>query len=199
MKNVAIIVVTVAAFAAGLFGIKMFLLPDGTPADGAAAELAAADSVTAAQALEEATGQPADSLVALPFPNAPIGELERLRAQLTLTQEQLPALLQRLDELESDLNAREERHERARELSNTVSRLEGEELTALLVQLDRRVLTDIYAQASPRNRSKLLQALPARAAAALVEQIASSSSRPQPELALRRTASADSTAAPPAQ
>ena len=183
MKNAVIGLVTLAAFAAGLFGIKMVLAPDaaaeGDELDPAAALLAEGDTLSAADALEAATGLPLDSAVALPFPDAPIGELERLRAQIALTQKEIPQLLERLDELEQQATARQERYEQAREIASSVSRLEDRDLRELLVRLDAGLLTDIYVQASARNRTKLLQALPASVGAALLEQIAYGSSRPR--------------------
>lgn len=171
MKNAAVIVVTLVAFAAGLFGIKM-VLPQPAEAGEAEGAVAEADTLTAAQALEEATDQPVDSLVSLPIPDAPVGEVERLKEQLTLAQDQIPVLLERLDQLEQELTARQDRYERAKALAGSIGRLEDDELRALLVQLDGGILAEIYIQASPRNRTKLLQVLPAKAGADLVERIA---------------------------
>lgn len=177
MKAVAILLATLAAFAAGLLGIKMVLNPGDAP-EAVVAETE--DAPTAAEALEEATGAPTDTLVTLSLPDAPIEEVERLRAQIELTQQQLPVLLEQLYELEQQVAARQERYQRATEVASSVSKLEGEELRDILVHLDGALLTDIYVQASPRSRTKLLQALPAPAAAALIEWVtyAYGSSRP---------------------
>ncbi len=176
MKLALIGFLTVAAFGAGLFGV-MALLPAPPSPEDAAAE---ADSLTAAQLLEEVAGVEADSLVQLELPDVALDSIATLREQLTLAQAQIPTLLARLGELEQTLQARADRLARAQALGGTLGRLEDAELRALLTQLDADVLADVYAEASPRNRVKLLQALPSRRGAALVERIAAGDRRPIP-------------------
>ena len=176
MKLALVAILTLVAFAAGLFGMTKLLPQPPNPE----AEAAAADSLTAAQLLQDVAGTAADSLIQLSLPEASLDSLALLREQLALAQTQIPALLGRLTSLEEELQGQADRKARAEALSGTLSRLEDGELRALLMQLDADVLTDLYTEASPRNRTKLLQALPARRGAALVERIASGDRRPIP-------------------
>ena len=164
MKTAAIALVTLAAFGAGLFGVKVFL-PEAVPGGAA---LAAGDSTAVAAAAADSAA--ADSVAAAAAMS--LRELAELRDQLAQTQERIPDLLERIDQLEEELTVRQDRQARAAELASSVGRLEDDELRAVLVQLDGRVLFDLYTQASPRNRTKMLAALPAGASAALVELIA---------------------------
>lgn len=192
MKLALTVILTLAAFAAGLFGMKTFMAP--APAEepvDVGALVAAEDTLMADEALENATGLPVDSLVEIQLPDAPVAELERLRAQIERTQEQLPRLLARLDSLEGAVVARQDRYERAREIAASLGSLEDDDLRDLLVHLNGRVLTDIYIHASARNRTKMLRALPAQVAGALVQHIAEGPGR-------QRAARADSTASPSA-
>lgn len=185
MKLAITLVLTLAAFGAGLYGMKTYLVPE-SETDAAVAGidslLAPEDTLSAADALENATGLPVDSVVTIELPDAPVVELERLRAQIAQTQQQLPELLARLDELESAVTAREDRFERAKEIANSIGTLDEEQLRGVLLQLNGRVLTDIYLQSSTRNRTKMLRALPAQVAGALIEHIAEGpdSRRPAP-------------------
>lgn len=190
MKIAVTVLLTLAAFGAGLFGMRTYLVQEPDAADVAADLVAPEDTLMADEALENATGLPIDSLVAIQLPDAPIGELERLRAQIALTQEQLPALLARLDSLETAVVARQDRYERAREIAASLGTLEDDDLRDLLVHLNGRVLTDIYIHATPRNRTKMLRALPAQVAGALVEHIAEGPGR---QRTAARTAARDTT------
>ncbi|MDT7857331.1 hypothetical protein RQM47_11830 [Rubrivirga sp. S365] len=191
MKVAVILAITLAAFGAGLYGVKM-VLPDA--AEGGA-ELAAGDSAAVAATPEARARLAADS--AATASQVTLDELGELRQQLASTQERIPTLLQRIDQLEQELTVRQDRQERAKELASSVSRLEDDELRDVLVQLDGRVLVDLYTQASSRNRTKMLAALPAGASAALVELVAYGSSRPR-SAAPARSASSRSTSPRPA-
>ncbi|NNF58193.1 MAG: hypothetical protein HKN04_08115, partial [Rhodothermaceae bacterium] len=162
MKVALIGLATLVAFAIGLFGIAM-LLPEPEAAalgEPEVAEGLEADGPTAAEALGDLVGAQADSLIALGLPTATTDSLRLLREQLAQAQAQIPELLARLDALEQAAEAQVDRQARAQALSATLSRLEDTELRALLSRLDSDVLADLYAEASARNRTKLLQALP---------------------------------------
>lgn len=57
------------------------------------------------------------------------------------------------------------------ELSKTVARLEDKPLAGLVAQLDEAVLAALYQEATPRNRIRLLQALPVDEAARFVDRL----------------------------
>ncbi len=59
----------------------------------------------------------------------------------------------------------------AQALSGTLSKLEPAELSSILARLDLEVVGMIYSAASSRNRTRLLQALPAERAARLVQHL----------------------------
>ena len=182
MKVAIVGLLTVVAFAIGLFGIAM-LLPEGEApelGETETAEAREAGGPTAAEALNDLVGTQADSLIALGLPTATTDSLRLLREQLAQAQAQIPELLARLDALEQAAEAQVDRRARAQALSATLSRLEEAELRALLSRLDADVLADLYAEASARNRTKLLQALPASRGAALVERIAAGDRRAIP-------------------
>ena len=187
MKAAAITLVTLTAFGAGLYGVKV-VLPEAAPGGAA---LAAGDSAAVAGVRPAADSVAADSADA----KRSLRELAELRDLLAQTEERIPDLLQRIDQLEQELAVRQDRQERAKELASSVTRLEDAELRALLVQLDGRILVDLYTQASPRNRTKMLAALPAGASAALVELVAYG---PQRARAPARSASSRSAAPRPA-
>lgn len=177
MKKGLLIVTSVVAFAGGLIGVAT-LLPKEPPDEETLD--AAGDSLSAAEALEALTGAPADSLIHITLPTTTVDSLALLREQLALAQSQLPALLARLTELERAAGSQATRRERAQALSATLTRLDDDGLRALLTRLDADVLADVYAEASPRSRTKLLQALPATRGAALVERIAADDRRAIP-------------------
>lgn len=184
MKIPIVIALSVVGFLLGLTAVYM-VLPKVDPAaapDGMAADsLAVADSLTAADLLARALPEAAvDSLINLALPDFGTDSLGMLREQLAMAQTQIPALLGRLDDLERALAGQAERRVRAQELSGTLGRLDDGELRALLGRLDADVLADVYTEASPRNRTKLLQALPASRGASLVERIAAGDRRAIP-------------------
>ncbi len=172
MKKALVIgIVTVLAFAGGLLGPSL-LLPAPAPAEGAGGTATAEE---AAIVPSEDSPAGSDSLAALPA--AAADSLEALRGRLAEAEAEARAHRERVGTLEQALQEQTDRRARAQELSSTVSRLEDGELRALLSAVDAAVLAELYAEASPRNRTKLLQALPAARGAALVERIAGGAPR----------------------
>ena len=101
-----------------------------------------------------------DSLAAL---KDQIQALEKEKATLrtfveTLRQQQADMAAQRAD---------------VQELSKTLTKLEDKELTRVVEQLDELTLEALYREASSRDRTRLLQAMPASYAAAFVRRIVS--------------------------
>ncbi|MFN3596095.1 MAG: hypothetical protein ACK41D_02350 [Rubricoccaceae bacterium] len=172
MRVLLLILLSTLGFAGGLFG--MYLGLRYVSGAGGAEELdEPASERTAAEALEQRVGAgDMEALLALDLADPAADSLALLRKYVSDAQRALPRVLARIDTLEQALQARQDRQQRARELAATLPRLEDRELRSLLAQLDADVLVDIYAEASPRNRTRLLGALPAARGAALVERIA---------------------------
>ncbi len=61
--------------------------------------------------------------------------------------------------------------EQARELSAVLTKMEDAELRALVAQLDPDVMGMLYSEASARNKTRLLQAIPPERAAAFVRSL----------------------------
>ena len=94
------------------------------------------------------------------------------------------ALLEQINGLNERLKTLEAQRVEVQDLSATIPKLKDKELKAILQQLDLNVLEMLYAEASGRNRTKMLQALPADRAANLVNfilDVPTSSGTPTPE------------------
>ena len=65
----------------------------------------------------------------------------------------------------------EKRRAEARELATVVAKLEDAELRALVASLDADVLTLLYHEASARNKTRLLQAIPPEKAGSFVRSL----------------------------
>ena len=186
-KALIILPLALLGFTAGLVGLY-FALPHVDPKRAAEAKERldslgiAAPSVLAdlpsLDALLRADSLAADSLAKLmPEPVIAVdaaaladrdsldGVVQTLQAQLAEAEKQNTDLQERLQTLEERLNTLETRQAEASALSTTLSKLEGRELSAILQQISLPVLTELYQEASSRNRTKLLQAMaPDRAA-----------------------------------
>ena len=98
------------------------------------------------------------------------------------------SLMQRMLDMEKRWDLLEAKYDEARQMSGTLSKLEDRELEALLENLDDDVLESLYVEASNRNRTRLLQMMPADKAASLVNaltnpgQTFSSAINPDPAL-----------------
>ena len=87
-------------------------------------------------------------------------------------------MVERLETLESRLLTLDEKYAQARAMSGTIVKLEDAELGELLNELSLDVLEAIYIEATSRNRSRLLQMLPADKAAYIVSKLASPTGEP---------------------
>ncbi|MDZ4700618.1 MAG: hypothetical protein SH809_12995 [Rhodothermales bacterium] len=105
--------------------------------------------------------------------------LQDIHFRLSIEQETQKLLQQRIGEMEARWEVLQQRFDEARQMSGTLVKLEDGELGALLGKLDMGVIEAIYLEASARNRTRLLQMLPAEKASILVNKLAS----PQPTLA----------------
>ena len=156
---------TLAAFVAGLAG-TYFVLPmvapdvvealqaDSLAADGPAADLLAGDGFAVADSLFAADALPLDSTGAAPSDTsfASGDSLEALRRQIAEYEAQISAFEARID-------AAQARRAQASELASTLIKLEDRELSRVLDQLDFDVLEILYAEASARDRARMLGAL----------------------------------------
>ncbi len=81
------------------------------------------------------------------------------------------SLLARVQEMEKRWDMLQAKYDEAKQMSTTISKLEDRELAELLATLDEEVLESLYVEASARNRTRLLQMMPAEKAAVLVNAL----------------------------
>ena len=167
---------TLAAFIAGLAG-TYFVLPmvapdiveaqqadslatDGLTADHLTGDGSAGDGFAVTDSLLAAAPLPLDSTGVAPSDTsfASGDSLEALRRQIAEYEAQISAF-------EAKIDAAQARRAQASELASTLIKLEDRELSRVLDQLDFDVLEILYAEASARDRARMLGALdPARTA-----------------------------------
>lgn len=106
-----------------------------------------------------------------------ISELEdslaTLHAELEAGAETSASLRQDVEALRAQLDERERRRAQAEDLSQRLARIEDRELEAIMKQLDTKTLEHLYREATGRNRTRLLQAMPADRAARFVNRLVS--------------------------
>ena len=83
------------------------------------------------------------------------------------------SLLAKVQSMEERWKALQAKYDEAKQMSGTLTKLEDSELAALLENLDADVLESLYIEASSRNRTRLLQMMPAEKAASLVNTLTS--------------------------
>lgn len=184
MKALWIIGGTIVAFAAGM-GLMYVAVPAFAPevaeqaraqADSLAARaLAAADSAALAAAV------PDSSTLVLPDSLAPArpdtlvaalrDSLDAARQTLDTLRTENTTLAAAIADLRAMQEAAEARRVEAAALGATLTRLEDKELKEVLAQLDLAVLEQLFAEASGRNRTRLLQALPPASTAQFVRRL----------------------------
>ena len=197
MKIIIAVVASIAFFALGLIGMYMAmpaLAPDvveETTARLDSLELARnpPDPMTMPAALTDSLGNVLLDSTAVAPPmadpslNAAIAalrdSLQDIHFRLSIEQETQKLLQQRIGEMEARWEVLQKRFDEARQMSGTLVKLEDGELGTLLGKLDMGVIEAIYLEATARNRTRLLQMLPADKASLLVNKLAS----PQPTLA----------------
>lgn len=108
--------------------------------------------------------------------------LATLRDELKSSNEELRTLRQQVETIQQRWEELERRRQEASQLSGTLTKLEDNELGAVLEQLDLSVLELLYVEASGRNRARLLQAMPAERAALVVRGLVSPASDTPPPI-----------------
>ena len=81
------------------------------------------------------------------------------------------ALLEQLKVPQEQFQDQQTQGAKAQELSTTLTKMEDKELAGVVEQLDLAVLEILYKQASGRNRTRLLQAMPPQVAASFVQRL----------------------------
>ena len=82
-------------------------------------------------------------------------------------------LIAKVQSMEERWQALQAKYDEAKQMSGTLAKLEDKELEELLQGLDPDVLESLYIEASSRNRTRLLQMMPAEMAAGLVNTLTS--------------------------
>ena len=106
--------------------------------------------------------------------------LGRLATQVASLDRERSELLTRLGNLERELEEVQTRRSDASELSATLTRLEEIELQNILSLVDERTLAQLYHEATGRNKTRILSALPSDRAARLVQSMMASNASAQP-------------------
>lgn len=98
--------------------------------------------------------------------------IQDLKAELNCKILSNDSLLIRIQNIESKWAALSAKYREARMISNTIAKMENKEaIAALLSKLDDDVIESMYVEASSRNRTILLQMLPAEKAALLIHTL----------------------------
>lgn len=207
MKRIALfIAITIVSFTVGLIGLY-FAMPIIDP-DGVEQTRSQIDSLLGLRApspidsvgadsllpvpealafLDSLSAEP-DSLHAVPVDDHPrfiamTDSLTRLRVQFASLDRERGTLLARIEALEADRATASQQSVDAAELSATLTRLEDEELRRILSLLDETSLTRLYNEATGRNKTRILAALPSERAARIVQRMmAGSGARPSSSL-----------------
>lgn len=97
--------------------------------------------------------------------------LQHLTADLRAADEHAATLKQQNATLKEDVATLEVQRAQAVDLSKTLTDLDMRQLRPILEQLDMKVLTRLYDEASGRNRTRLMKALPPDRAAHFVNRL----------------------------
>ena len=97
--------------------------------------------------------------------------LHNLHSSLGSEMQSKEALIAKVQDMEDRWKALQDKYDEARQMSGTLAKLEDGELSDLLENLDADVLESLYLEASVRNRTRLLQMMPAEKAAGLVNTL----------------------------
>ena len=161
-------------YSLGLLTDSTYLLLDSLAQSDSLA-MAQADSLAQSDSLATAGGAQADSSDGA-FASSESAVV--LQDSMMVLQHSVAGLIQENGELLEQLKALREQFEgqqtqgaRAQELSTTLSKLEDKELARVVEQLDLAVLELLYKNASGRNRTRLLQAMPPQVAASFVQRL----------------------------
>ncbi|MEM8486293.1 MAG: hypothetical protein AAF564_12145 [Bacteroidota bacterium] len=114
------------------------------------------------------------SLLARPLNTMLVGlrdSLSQLHSSLGNEMESKEALMEKVKSMESRWEALQAKYDEAKLMSGTLAKLEDNELSALLESLETDVIESLYIEASARNRTRLLQMMPADKAASLVNTL----------------------------
>lgn len=193
MKKIALAVgLGVVFFLAGLVGTYYalpVLAPDHVPDIATADSLTAPGSSTPQQqptaridsaSVMDSTGTAlhTDSLDGVPDSLIAPSLVDQLRDSLSTLHDSLGTLSATARTLTDERDALKDRvatletsQATAADIGNTLTKLEDDELGAVLKELDMRVYEMLYNEVSGRNRARLLQSLPPDKAAQLVDRM----------------------------
>ncbi len=114
------------------------------------------------------------SLLSRPLNTMLVGlrdSLSQMHSSLDTEMESKEALMAKVKSMEERWEALQAKYDEAKLMSGTLAKLEDNELSALLESLDADVIESLYIEASARNRTRLLQMMPADKAASLVNTL----------------------------
>lgn len=114
------------------------------------------------------------SLLSRPLNTMLVGlrdSLSELHTSLGTEMESKEALMEKVQNMEARWEALQAKYDEAKLMSGTLAKLEDNELSDLLETLEDDVIESLYIEASARNRTRLLQMMPADKAASLVNTL----------------------------
>ena len=114
------------------------------------------------------------SLLSRPLNTMLVGlrdSLSQMHSSLGSEMESKEALMEKVKSMEERWEALQAKYDEAKLMSGTLAKLEDNELSALLESLEADVIESLYIEASARNRTRLLQMMPADKAASLVNTL----------------------------
>lgn len=175
MKSLLVVLTAGILFAAGAMGMY-FLMPVVAPEKVLQARhyLDSLDAVLAGDSTFLAHLEPAKQVVPPPPPDTTAGDTIRVATPVADAAAEVasPPAEKHAAPVEGEPPAEAlagtDQAARARELSGVISKLEDPELRALVSNLDSEVLSVLYREASARNKTRLLQAIPPERAAEFV-------------------------------
>ena len=160
--------------------------------------LAVAPAMPVAETPEEAPVEDAaeevDIAAELARQNALQDSLAAVQRQFEQLMREQKQLLEEVKSLKDQVEEQQIHSDEIEELSGTLAKLEDKELAGVVERLDMGVLEALYERASARNRKRLLQAMPAEAAASFVRRLVRPSNAP----VTKAVTPPDTTAAMPA-
>lgn len=143
-------------------------------ADSAATAQADSLAMASSDSLADAGGEPSgsdSSQTALEGAATIQDSLMTLQQSVEGLLKEKARLLDQIKALQARVQTQQSQEAEAQGLSATLAKLEDKELAGVVEQLDMAVLQILYKQASARNRTRLLQAMPPPVAATFVQSL----------------------------
>lgn len=186
MKKIFLAIgVGLIAFVVGLVGTYMALpmvapgiASTSAPADSTAAPASAPSDTDTPRPLPNGTAPDSAAASQMDRPFASLEAVEGLRDSLALMHDSVQTLAtteetltREVAELRDQVQSLQATQTKAAEMAKTLTKLEDEALQSVLQELDMPTFQMLYAESSGRSQARLLQALPPKRAARVVDSM----------------------------